>query len=59
MAGVILVAMGALKLGSLIQFIPHPVTTGFTAGIALVIATLQLKDVFGLSLRRAPESYVE
>ena len=34
MAGVILVAMGALKLGSLIQYIPHPVTTGFTAGIA-------------------------
>ncbi len=57
MAGVILIAMGALKLGSLIQYIPHPVTTGFTAGIAVVIGTIQLKDFFGLSFG-APESYV-
>jgi SulP family sulfate permease len=39
--------MGVARLGRLIQFIPHPVTTGFTAGIATVIATLQLKDAFG------------
>ncbi|MDB4967689.1 MAG: ychM [Myxococcales bacterium] len=58
MAGVILIAMGALKLGNLIQYIPHPVTTGFTAGIAVVIGTIQLKDFFGLSFS-APESYVE
>jgi sulfate permease, SulP family len=57
MAGVILLAMGALKLGNLIQFIPHPVTTGFTAGIAVVIGTIQLKDFFGLRFD-APESYV-
>src|SRR5438874_7693417 len=57
MAGVILMAMGALKLGNLIQYIPHPVTTGFTAGIAVVIATIQLKDFFGLRFE-APESYV-
>lgn len=49
MAGIILVTMGLLKLGRLIQFIPAPVTLGFTAGIALVIASLQLKDLFGLS----------
>ncbi|MDR9467565.1 C4-dicarboxylic acid transporter DauA [Marinospirillum sp.] len=48
MAGGILVAMGLLKLGRLIQFIPAPVTLGFTAGIAVVIASLQLKDLFGL-----------
>jgi SulP family sulfate permease len=48
MAGGILVTMGLLKLGRLIQFIPAPVTLGFTAGIALVIASLQLKDLFGL-----------
>ena len=47
MAGVILVVMGACRLGSLIQFVPYPVTTGFTAGIAVVIATLQLKDFLG------------
>ncbi|MCU1279722.1 MAG: C4-dicarboxylic acid transporter DauA, partial [bacterium] len=58
MAGVILCAMGALKLGNLIQYIPHPVTTGFTAGIAIVIGTIQLKDFFGLRFG-APESYVE
>jgi SulP family sulfate permease len=58
MAGVILIAMGALKLGNLIQYIPHPVTTGFTAGIAVVIGTIQLKDFFGLQFG-APESYVD
>src|SRR6266404_2206992 len=49
MAGAILVAMGLLRLGRLIQFIPHPVTTGFTAGIGTVIGVLQLKDLLGLS----------
>jgi SulP family sulfate permease len=48
LAGVILVAMGLARLGRLMQFVPHPVTTGFTAGIAVVIAMFQLKDVFGL-----------
>lgn len=52
MAGVMLVAMGLLRLGRLMQFVPHPVTTGFTAGIALVIALFQLKDVMGLKLPR-------
>jgi SulP family sulfate permease len=49
MAGVILVGMGIARFGKLMQFIPHPVTTGFTAGIALVIALLQLKAVLGVS----------
>jgi sulfate permease, SulP family len=59
MAGVILIGMGVGRMGRLIQFIPHPVTTGFTAGIATVIATLQLKDVFGLPLQRMPDTYLE
>jgi SulP family sulfate permease len=50
MAGVILIAMGWGRMGQLIQYIPYPVTTGFTAGIALVIASLQLKDLFGLEV---------
>ncbi len=50
MAGVILVALGWGRLGALISYIPYPVTTGFTAGIALVIASLQIKDLFGLKL---------
>jgi SulP family sulfate permease len=48
LAGVILLAMGLARLGRLMQFVPHPVTTGFTTGIAVVIALFQLKDVFGL-----------
>lgn len=59
MAGLICVGLGLARLGRLIQYIPHPVTTGFTAGIAVVIATIQLKDVLGLKLAHAPESYVE
>ncbi len=59
MAGLMLLAMGALRLGRLIQFIPYPVTTGFTAGIAVVIATLQVKDFLGLSTGPLPEHYVE
>jgi SulP family sulfate permease len=59
MAGVLLLAMGVARLGRLIQFIPHPVTTGFTAGIATVIATLQLKDVFALPIAKQPDGYVE
>jgi SulP family sulfate permease len=59
MAGVILVVMGAARMGRLIEFIPHPVTTGFTAGIAVVIATMQLKDFFGLIVTASPEHYME
>ncbi len=59
MAGVILVMMGMARLGRLMQFIPHPVTTGFTAGIAVVIAVMQLKDGLGLRLEGRPEGIVE
>ncbi|MBT8766149.1 C4-dicarboxylic acid transporter DauA [Metapseudomonas boanensis] len=59
MAGVILIAMGLAKMGKLIQFIPYPVTLGFTAGIGIVIATLQVKDLFGLNLAHPPQNYVE
>ncbi len=59
LAGVILMLMGVLRLGGLIQFVPYPVTTGFTAGIAVVIATLQLKDFFGLTVAKMPEHYLE
>ncbi len=59
MAGVLLVVMGVARLGRLVQFIPHPVTTGFTTGIATVIATLQIKDVLGLSIATMPDHYVD
>jgi sulfate permease, SulP family len=59
MGGLILIAMGLGRLGQFIEFIPHPVTTGFTAGIATVIATLQVKDVFGLQLTHSPEGFFD
>ena len=59
MAGVILLAMGAARLGGAIKFIPYPVTLGFTAGIALIIAAQQVKDVLGLRMGAVPASFVE
>ncbi|HSP58928.1 MAG TPA: C4-dicarboxylic acid transporter DauA, partial [Halomonas sp.] len=49
MAGLILVTLGLARLGSLIQFVPYPVVLGFTAGIAVVIALLQIPDFLGLA----------
>ena len=59
MAGVILIAFGLAKLGSAIRFIPHPLITGFTAGIAVIIATGELKDAFGLRMGAVPAEFVE
>ncbi len=59
MGGLILIVMGLARLGQFIEFIPHPVTTGFTAGIATVIATLQIKDVLGLQLARSPTHFFD
>lgn len=59
LAGIMLLVMGATRLGSLVKYVPYPVTTGFTTGIAVVIATLQIKDVFGLDIAEMPESYHE
>lgn len=59
MAGLILLLMGLVGMGGLVEFVPYPVTTGFTAGIAVVIATLQIKDLLGLHLAQTPEHYLE
>jgi sulfate permease, SulP family len=58
MAGAILLAMGFGRLGRLIEFVPYPVTTGFTAGIAVVIATLQVKDFLGLTADQLPAHFL-
>lgn len=50
MAGIILIIMGITRLGALIKFIPYPVTTGFTSGIAVIIFSQQIKDFFGLTI---------
>jgi SulP family sulfate permease len=59
MAGLILIGLGLARMGRLIEFVPYPVITGFTAGIAVVIATLQVKDFFGLAIPHMPEHYLE
>jgi len=59
MAGIILLIMGIGKMGRLIQYIPYPVTIGFTAGIAVVIATLQIKSFLGLDTGEMPTHFLE
>jgi SulP family sulfate permease len=54
MAGVLLVAMGATGMGSAIKFIPRPIVIGFTNGIAILIASTQVKDFFGLQIEKVP-----
>ena len=58
MAGVILVALGFFKLGTIIKFIPYPIVVGFTAGIALTIFSTQINDFFGLGLRNVPSEFI-
>ena len=50
MAGIILVAMGLLKMGGVFKFIPYPIVVGFTSGIAVTIFSTQMKDFFGLTV---------
>jgi SulP family sulfate permease len=57
LAGAILIAAGFARLGQLIKFIPHPVVTGFTAGIAVIIASSQVKDFLGLSIATVPADF--
>lgn len=58
MAGIILVVAGYAKFGQVIKFIPHPVITGFTAGIAVIIATSQVKDFLGLQMADVPADFI-
>jgi SulP family sulfate permease len=55
MAGFMLIALGACKLGSLIKYIPFPVVTGFTSGIAIIIMSTQIRDFFGLPEKLPPD----
>ena len=57
MAGALLVCMGLARLGAVIRFIPYPVTVGFTAGIALLIAVSQIPDALGLALAEQPSEF--
>lgn len=59
LAGILLVLMGLLRMGSMIKFIPYTITTGFTSGIAVTIVVGQLKDFFGVTFRNTPIETVE
>ena len=56
-AGFVLIGFGLLRLGTVIKFIPFPVTTGFTAGIAVIIFSQQIRDLFGLSIPSVPAEF--
>lgn len=58
MAGVLLVLMGLLRLGTLIKFIPYPIILGFTAGIAVTIFTTQVNELLGLGLSGLPKEFI-
>lgn len=58
LAGLMLVGMGVLRLGSVIKFMPYPIIVGFTSGIALVIFTTQIKDLLGLGMESVPADFI-
>lgn len=58
MAGGILIVAGLLRVGTLIKYIPDPVTTGFTSGIAVIILASQVKDFFGLTADKVPAEFI-
>jgi SulP family sulfate permease len=59
MAGVLLIGFGLARLGTAIRFIPHPLITGFTSGIAVIIASGEVKDALGLRIGAVPADFVE
>lgn len=59
MAGVLLLIMGFARLGTMIKFIPYPVTAGFTSGIAVLIFSTQIKDFCGLTVAKVPSDFIE
>ncbi|HKW14732.1 MAG TPA: SulP family inorganic anion transporter, partial [Candidatus Krumholzibacteria bacterium] len=58
LAGALLVVMGLTRMGAVIKFIPYPVTVGFTAGIALIILSSQLRDFLGLTMSNVPADFI-
>ena len=58
MAGIFLILMGVLRVGTIIKYIPYPIIVGFTSGIALTIFTTQIKDLFGLQIADVPADFV-
>jgi SulP family sulfate permease len=59
MAGVFLILLGVLRLGTIIKYIPYPIVVGFTSGIAVTIFSTQVKDLLGLTMDVVPSDFVE
>lgn len=59
LASILLVLLGVFRLGSWIKYIPHPLVTGFTTGIAIIIFSSQIKDFFGLNMGTPPANFIE
>ena len=59
MAGILLIAFGVARFGTVIKFIPHPVVTGFTSGIAVIIFSSQIRDFFGLRMETVPPDFID
>ncbi|MBO6144334.1 MAG: sulfate permease [Prevotella sp.] len=59
MAGVFLILLGVLRLGTIIKYIPYPIVVGFTSGIAVTIFTTQIKDLLGLTMDKVPSDFIE
>ena len=59
MAGVFLILLGVLRLGTIIKYIPYPIVVGFTSGIAVTIFTTQIKDLLGLTMTSVPSDFIE
>ena len=59
MAGVFLILLGILKLGTIIKYIPYPIIVGFTSGIAVTIFTTQIKDLLGMNMASVPSDFIE
>ncbi|MBO4785469.1 MAG: sodium-independent anion transporter, partial [Prevotella sp.] len=59
MAGVFLILMGVLRLGTIIKYIPYPIVVGFTSGIAVTIFTTQIKDLLGMQMSENPSDFIE
>lgn len=59
LAGLFMILMGVVKLGSVIKYIPYPITTGFTSGIAAVLLSTQISDFFGLRIDQVPSEFID
>ena len=59
MAGVFLILLGVLRLGTIIKYIPYPIVVGFTSGIAVTIFTTQIKDLLGMDMAQVPSDFIE